>query len=121
MLRIMELAHHPSVGICWNSNDTDVAHGSVAKAFESLRPWLRNAHINELWRTPSPWNTRAGEPTDEATSGFPSYRKPYPFRELFRLMRESGYDRYTLAEVPESCEPVRFMRYYRALWESLVI
>ena len=27
--------------------------------------------------------------------------------------------RYTLAEVPESCEPIRFMRYYRSLWEQL--
>jgi hypothetical protein len=54
-----------------------------------------------------------------ATPGFPAYGKPYPFAELFALLRAAGYNRYTLAEVPESCEPIRFMRYYRALWEQL--
>jgi sugar phosphate isomerase/epimerase len=120
MLRILELAGSPHVGICWNSNETDVANGSVADSFQMLRPWLRNCHINELWRTPSPWGTSAGRPQEEENRGFPSYAKPYPFREFFRLLRASDYDRYTLCEVPESSEPVRFMRYYRALWEQLV-
>jgi sugar phosphate isomerase/epimerase len=120
MLRIMELAGSPLVGICWNSSDADVADGSVAKAFDMLRPWLRNCHINELWRTPSPWGTIAGRPEKETTRGFPSYARPYPYREFFRLLRAAGYDRYTLAEVPESTEPVRFLRYYRALWQELM-
>ena len=119
MLRIMELAGSPLVGICWNSNDTDVSKGSVAESFEMLKPWLRSCHINELWRTPSPWGTSTGRPVQETTRGFPSYSKPYPYREFFRLLHAAGYDRYTLAEVPESTEPVRFMRYYRALWEAL--
>lgn len=119
MLRIMELAGTPWVGICWNSNDTDVVNGSVAESFEMLKPWLRNCHINELWRAPSPWGARAGRPSEETTGGFPRYARPYPFGEFFRLLRTSGYDRYTLAEVPESPEPIRFMRYYRALWETL--
>ena len=119
MTRIMELAGSPLVGICWNSNDTDVVNGSVAESFEILKPWLRNCHINELWRTPSPWGSRAGRPAEETTQAFPSYANPYPYREFFRLLRASGYERYTLAEVPESPEPVRFMRYYRALWEAL--
>lgn len=119
MLRIMELAGSPLVGICWNSNDTDVSKGSVAESFEMLKPWLRNCHINELWRTASPWGTSTGRPEQEPARGFPNYALPYPYRELFRLLRAAGYDRYTLAEVPESTEPVRFMRYYRALWDEL--
>jgi sugar phosphate isomerase/epimerase len=117
--RIMEVANHPSVGICWNSNDTDVVDGSVKEPFALLKPWLRNCHINELWRNPSPWGATVGQPPEEQMPGFPAYAKPYPFHELFSLMRAAGYGRYTLAEVPESCEPVRFMRYYRALWEQL--
>jgi hypothetical protein len=39
--------------------------------------------------------------------------------EFFRLLRESGYDRYTLAEVPDSKEPERFLKYYKALWLQL--
>jgi sugar phosphate isomerase/epimerase len=117
--RIMEVANHPAVGICWNSNDTDVVDGSVKQYFGLLKPWLRNCHINELWRNPSPWGAALGQPPEEELAGFPAYAKPYPYHELFSLMRAAGYNRYTLAEVPESCEPVRFMRYYRALWEQL--
>ncbi len=91
--RIMQVAHHPSVGICWNSNETDVAGGSVKGSFELLKPWLRSCHINELWRSEYPWH------------------------ELFSLFRVAGYNRYTFAEVPASCEPLRLMHYYRALWE----
>jgi hypothetical protein len=43
----------------------------------------------------------------------------YPYRELFKLMRETKYDRWMLSEVPESKEPQRFLRYYRALWMEL--
>jgi len=117
--RIMDVCNHPAVGICWNSNDADVVNGSVREYFELLKPWLRNCHINELWRNPSPWGGAAGHPPEQGNAGFPAYGKPYPFRELFSLLRAAGYSRYTLAEVPESCEPIRFMRYYRALWEDL--
>ena len=92
--RIMDACDHPSVGICWNSNDTDVLDGSVKSSFELLKRWLRSCHINELWR------------------------KEYPWRELFGLFRSAGYSRYTFAEIPSSCEPIRLMRYYRALWAS---
>ena len=119
MRRMMEIANHPSVGICWNSNDTDVTNGSVSKYFDLLRPWIRNCHINELWRTPSPGRSNSGRAPEQATPGFPSYSQPYPYRELFGLLRAAGYERYTLAEVPESCDPIRFMRYYHALWQSL--
>jgi len=119
MRRMMEIASHGSVGICWNSNDEDVVNGAVAEYFELLRPWLRNCHINELWRNPSPAGGLSGVPPQQVNPGFPDYARPYPYRELFGLLRATGYNRYTLAEVPESCEPIRFMRYYRALWDQL--
>ncbi len=93
--RIMQNANHPQVGVCWNSNAEDVEKGSVAKNFDMLKPWLRNAHINELWI------------------------KEYPWRELFALMKSADYGRYCLAEVPETSDPLRLMRYYRALWLEL--
>lgn len=92
---IMKTANHSQVGLCWNSNPTDVVNGSVRESFNLLRPWIRNCHITEL--------------TNPA----------YPYREFFQLLRTSGYDRYTLMEVAESKEPERFMRYYRALWREL--
>lgn len=92
---IMKATAHPSVGLCWNSNPTDVVNGSVRQSFDLLRPWIKNCHITELA------NDR------------------YPWREFFQLLRASGYARYTLMEVAESKEPERFMRYYRALWQEL--
>jgi sugar phosphate isomerase/epimerase len=91
---IMRATKHEQVGLCWNSNPTDVANGSVKASFDLLRPWIRNVHINEL----------ASE---------------YPYRELFALLKASKYERYTLCEAQESHEPERFLRWYRALWAEL--
>jgi sugar phosphate isomerase/epimerase len=113
---ILSVANHPAVGACWNSNDTDVVDGSVKPSFDLLKPWIRSCHINELCRTLSPWGSALTiAPT--VKPGFPQWLKPYPWRELFTLLRGIGFDRYTYAEVPESCEPIRFMHYYRALWQ----
>jgi len=92
--RIMKAANHSNVGACWNSNPTDIVNGSVKPSFDLLRPYIKHVHINEL----------AG---------------PYPYRELFKLLRESKYDRYTLCEAQESKEPERFLRWYAALWNEL--
>ena len=113
---ILSVANHPAVGACWNSNDTDVVDGSVQPSFDLLKTWIRSCHINELCRTLSPWGSGLKiAPT--VKSGFPQWLKPYPWRELFTLLRSIGFDRYTYAEVPESSEPIRFMHYYRALWQ----
>ena len=97
MRRIMELSDHPNVGVCWNSNPGEAEGGSIARSFETLRPWIRSVHINDLWGT-------------------------YPYRELFRLLRASGYDRYTLCEVGAPIHPdsgATFLKCYRGLWEAL--
>jgi len=116
MHRILSVANHPAVGACWNSNDNDVVEGSVQASFDLLKPWIRSCHINELWRTVAPWGS-GGVRMQSAPPGFPEWQKPYPWRELFTLFRTIGFSRYTFAEIPESCEPVRLMLYYRALWE----
>ena len=92
---IMKATRHEQVGLCWNSNPGDLVNGSVKQSFELLRPWLKHAHINEL------------------------ANPAYPWRELFTLMRQAKYDRYTLCEAQESKEPERFLRYYKALWTEL--
>ena len=92
---IMRATNHKNVGLCWNSNPTDVVEGSVKPSFDLLRPWLRSCHINEL-------------------------PGPYPYKELFGLMKKTGYDRWTLCECAESKEPERFLKYYRALWRELM-
>jgi sugar phosphate isomerase/epimerase len=94
---MMQEADHASVGVTWNSNQTDIVGGSVAEYFRLLRPWIKSCHINEL---------HAG----------------YPYRELFRLLRETNYDRVALAEIqgmPDEASGERLMRFYKALWTEL--
>jgi len=97
MRAILDSCGHPSVGITWNSNPTDVENGSVRRAFELLGPFIRCCHVNELW------------------SG-------YPYRELFGLLDASGYDRFALCEVGT---PIRaedgtpFLRCYHELFREL--
>lgn len=94
---IMQEANHRQVGVTWNSNAEDVVNGSVSQYFKMLQPWIKSCHINEL-------------------------HSGYPYRELFRLLRESGYDRATLAEIPgmpDVAAGERLMRYYKMLWTEL--
>jgi len=95
--RIMEIADHENVGVCWNSNSTDVINGSIKESFGLVKDWISSVHIHEL------------------------YDESYPYRELFTLLKGIEYDRYCLVEIPtESPEPERLMRYYRALWKEMI-
>ncbi len=102
MKTIMQACDHPKVGLTWNSNPEDVKNGSVAESFALLWPWVRSCHINELYKD------AAGV---------------YPYRELFRLFREHGYDRVTECEVgrpaPDVDTGIEILRYYKALWTEL--
>ena len=102
MKAIMEHCGHKSVGLTWNSNQTDVKDHSVKAAFDLLRPWIKSCHINEIYK---------------------DGMGVYPYRELFRLFRESGYDRYTMIEVgrtpPDVASGEDMLRYYKALWMEL--
>lgn len=89
---MLDICGHPSVGACWNGNPPDVKDGSVKEYFELLRPDLKSCHINQIWRS------------------------SYPWKEFFSLLKASKYDRFTLAEIPESADPDTVLSYYRALW-----
>ncbi|WP_165069866.1 sugar phosphate isomerase/epimerase family protein [Paludisphaera rhizosphaerae] len=94
--RIMELANHPNVGVCWNSNPQDVPKGgsSIAGNYKLVAGKIRTVHLRDL--------------TDEA----------YPWPELFRLLTADGFHGFTMAEIPESTDPDRVLRYFRSLWKA---
>jgi len=94
--QILDYCGHSSVGACWNSNPQDIKNGSVEEYFNLLKKDIKSCHINELWK------------------------REYPWRQLFSLLKESGYSRFTLAEIPSSPDAERVLRYYKALWEELV-
>lgn len=94
MQAIMDACGHENVGICWNCNPSDIRGGSIRAGFDLLKAHIRNVHLRDL--------------------------PDYPHGELFGLLRGIGYERYTLVETQESCEPDRYLKYYRALWDELV-
>jgi sugar phosphate isomerase/epimerase len=90
--KIMQYANHPNVYTCWNSNSSDVKNGSIKENFELVSPKVHEVHLRDL--------------TDET----------YPWRELFALLQAQKYEGFTLAEIPESSDPERVLRYFRSLW-----
>jgi hypothetical protein len=40
----------------------------------------------------------------------------YPYRQLFKLLAGIGYKGYCNAEIDGNPDPVRFLKYYRALF-----
>jgi sugar phosphate isomerase/epimerase len=97
MRKILDYCGHKSVGANWNSNATDLKNGSIREGFELLKPFLMSVHINTLW----------GD---------------YPYRDLFLLLRQANYSRYTLCEVATPVKPedgLVFFQCYRGLWREL--
>ncbi len=92
---IMDVADHDNVRVCWNSNNADIIDGSIKENFDLLRGWISQIHMRDL------------------------FLEEYPWAELLGLLRKSGFHGYCLAEIPESPDPIRVMKYYRALWKAL--
>ena len=90
--RILEVADHPGVGACWNSNQTDLDGDGFDANFDLVKAKIVEVHLRDLALT------------------------EYPFRRLLTRLNEIGYTGYTLAEIPESPDPVRVMQYFRSLW-----
>jgi sugar phosphate isomerase/epimerase len=90
--RILDVADHPSVGACWNSNDSDLVGDGFDANFDLVKHKIIAVHMRDL------------------------FLDNYPFRHLLTRLNEIGYTGFCLAEIPESPDPVRVMRYYRALF-----
>jgi sugar phosphate isomerase/epimerase len=89
---VMDAADHKNVGVCWNSNPTDLDGEGFSHNFNLVKANVFTVHMRDL------------------------FLEDYPFRKLFAALNESGFSGYCLAEIPESKDPVRVMRYYRSLW-----
>jgi sugar phosphate isomerase/epimerase len=90
--RIMDAAVHPGVGVCWNSNPTDLDGDGFDRNFDLVKSRIFSVHLRDL------------------------FIEDYPFRKLFARLNESQFSGYCLAEIPPSTDPVRVMRYFRGLW-----
>ena len=96
--QMLDVADHPNVYVCWNSNMTDLADdGTIKPNFDLVADRIGLVHITELW-------------------------SDYPWAEEFGLLQSVGYEGYTLAEIPgcpDRDSSVRLLKYYRTLWEAL--
>jgi sugar phosphate isomerase/epimerase len=90
--KIMDVADHKNVGVCWNSNQSDLDGEGFDSNFDLVKNKIFQVHMRDL------------------------YLEEYPWRKLLTRLNESGFTGYCLAEITESKDPVRVMRYYRALW-----
>ena len=90
--RIIDVADHPRVGVCWNSNPTDLDGAGFEANFDLVKDKIFSVHLRDL------------------------YLEDYPFRKLFARLNEIQFAGYCLAEIPPSTDPIRVMRYFRALW-----
>ena len=90
--RILDLCPCANVHVCWNSNQDDLLDGGLESNFALVREKIRFVHLRDL------------------------HLEEYPWRKLFRLLRESGYGGYACAEIPESADGVRVLKYFRALF-----
>lgn len=88
---IMDAADHRNVGVCWNSNQSDL-EGGFDKNFDLLKDRIKSVHMREL------------------------YLEEYPFRRLLTRLNESGFTGFCLAEISESTDGVRVMKYFRGMW-----
>lgn len=90
--KMLDYSGSDHVYVNWNCSPNDVKGRGLEANFAMVASRIRGIHLHEL------------------------YNQQYPYRELFRLLRESGYQGYCNAEISESPEPVRLMKYYRALF-----
>src|SRR2546428_3473245 len=89
---IMDVAGHKNVGVCWNSNQTDLDGEGFDHNFNLVKDKIFSVHMRDL------------------------FLEEYPFRKLLGRLNEIGFTGYCLAEIPPSTDPVRVMKYFRAVW-----
>ena len=96
---VAKLVDHDNFGLIWNSTSHDVVDGSVEKALDTVLPWLDHVHMHDL-----------------AGSG-------YPYRDLFRLLHQKGYEGYMSAEAERKPDRTAgylpmFVAYYGDLFRA---
>ena len=90
--KIVDMSQSPHVWVNWNCNQEDNEEGGLETNFNLLKDRIKGVHMHELWM------------------------EDYPYRQLFSLLSVNGYKGYCNAEIDGNPDPVRFLKYYRALF-----
>jgi sugar phosphate isomerase/epimerase len=92
--QMVDYSQCPYAYVNWNCDPNDVKGPGLDANFASVKDRIANVHMHDLCEN-------------------------YPYRRLFELLRQSGYKGYCDAEIAESKEPIRLMKYYRATFLAL--
>ena len=84
----------PGVKVCWNSNPTDLLDGGFDANFGLVRDQIGQVHMRDL------------------------FVEEYPWRSLLGALTQMKFDGYCFAEIPESTDPVRVLKYFRGLFRA---
>lgn len=96
---ILKVADHPNLGICWNSNKTDLDGEGLEHNFKLVSKRLGSTlHAHELG--------------DE---------KKYPYTKLFHLLKEANYRGWVLIEASDKpADRVKALTEQRKIFEKLI-
>ena len=86
--------NHPGLRVCWNSNQTDLLDGGFEAAFKLVKNQIGQVHMRDL------------------------FLAEYPFRTLIGALSEMKFQGYCFAEIPESTDPVRVLKYFRGMFRA---
>ena len=86
--------NHPGVRVCWNSNPTDLLDGGFDASFALVREQIGQVHMRDL------------------------FVEDYPWRRLLTSLSAMSFEGYCFAEIPESADPVRVLKYFRGLFRA---
>jgi len=86
--------NHPGVRVCWNSNQTDLLDGGFEANFQLVRAQIGQVHMRDL------------------------FLEEYPWRQLLTALTDMRFDGYCFAEIPESADPLRVLKYFRGLFRA---
>jgi sugar phosphate isomerase/epimerase len=86
--------NHPAVRACWNSNQTDLLDGGFESNFQLLKNQIGQVHMRDLML------------------------EEYPWRKLITSLAQMKFQGYCFAEIPESADPVRVLKYFRGMFRA---
>ena len=86
--------NHPGVKVCWNSNPTDLLDGGFDANFRLVRDQIGQIHMRDL------------------------FLEEYPWRSLMTALSDMKFGGYCFAEIPESADPVRVLKYFKGLFRA---
>lgn len=95
---IMDIAKHPNVKVCWNSNPEDLIGDGLEYNFNLVKKYLGDTvHIREL---------NIGD---------------YPYNQLFTLLKKENYNGWILLECrTEPVDKVKALIEQRHIWEKMI-